>query len=37
MRMVSAWTDMHRLEIQDNLDDNGEWAKISENIVCTIL
>lgn len=35
MRMVSAWTDMHRLEIQDNLDEaNEEWAKISENIVC---
>lgn len=35
MRMVSAWTDMHRNEIETNMEEaREEWAKISDNIVC---
>ncbi len=35
MRMVSAWTDMHKLDIQDSMKEaTEEWAKISDNIVC---
>jgi replicative DNA helicase len=35
MRMVSAWTDMHKLDIQDSMKEaKEEWAKISDNIVC---
>lgn len=35
MRMVSAWSDMHRYDIESNIEEaKEEWAKISDNIVC---
>ena len=35
MRMVSAWSDMHRYDIESNMEEaKQEWAKISDNIVC---
>jgi replicative DNA helicase len=35
MRMVSAWSDMHRNEIEENMQEaKEEWAKISDKIVC---
>ena len=35
MRMVSAWTDMHKLDIQDSMKEaTEEWDKISDNIIC---
>ena len=35
MRMVSAWSDMHKHDIEDNIEEaKEEWAKISDNIVC---
>ena len=35
MRMVSAWTDMHKNEIMDNINEATEdWKKIRDNIIC---
>ena len=35
MRMVSAWTDMHKNEIEHNMKEaTDDWKKIRDNIIC---